>query len=229
MAVEKAIEKKKSDAELLSGIEDYKYDFRDENVPIYQTGRGLSEAVVRQISAQKDEPEWMLEFRLKALKHYQERPMPEWGGDLSKLNLDEIFFYTRPAEAESRTWDDVPDNIKKTFEKLGIPEAEQKFLAGVGAQYESEMVYHNIKESLAKKGVIFKSIEQGLRDHPDLFREYFGKIIPIEDNKFASLNSAVWSGGSFVYIPKNVKVDLPLQAYFRINDPDMGQFERTLI
>jgi Fe-S cluster assembly protein SufB len=177
----------------------------------------------------KGEPEWMLEFRLKALEHFQQRPMPTWGGDLSKLNLDEIFFYTKPTDKEGRSWDEVPDTIKETFNRLGIPEAEQKFLSGVGAQYESEMVYHNIQEHLAEKGVIFKSIENGLRDHPDLFREYFGTVIPIEDNKFAALNSAVWSGGSFVYIPPGVKVDLPLQAYFRLNEADAGQFERTLI
>jgi Fe-S cluster assembly protein SufB len=155
--------------------------------------------------------------------------MPEWGPDLSGLNLDEIYFYTRPSEAEGRSWDEVPDTIKQTFNKLGIPEAEQKFLAGVGAQYESEMVYHSIQEHLEEQGVIFKSIENGLRDHPDLFREHFGTIIPIEDNKFAALNSAVWSGGSFVYIPPGVKVEMPMQAYFRVNQADQGQFERTLI
>jgi Fe-S cluster assembly protein SufB len=155
--------------------------------------------------------------------------MPEWGADLSTLNLDEIYFYTRPAAAEGRSWDEVPPEIKNTFEKLGIPEAEQKFLAGVGAQYESEMVYHNIQEHLKEQGVIFKSIEHGLRDHPDLFREYFGTVIPIEDNKFAALNGAVWSGGSFVYIPPGVKVEMPMQAYFRVNQADQGQFERTLI
>jgi Fe-S cluster assembly protein SufB len=177
----------------------------------------------------KGEPQWMLEFRLRAYEHFENRPTPNWGGDLSTLNLDEIYFYTKPTEKEERSWDDVPDNIKETFTRLGIPEAEQKFLSGVGAQYESEMVYHSIQEHLAEQGVIFKSIEQGLKDHPDLFREHFGTVIPIEDNKFAALNSAVWSGGSFVYIPPGVKVDLPLQAYFRINEADSGQFERTLI
>ncbi len=171
----------------------------------------------------------MLEFRLKALKHFESRPMPTWGPDLSDLNLDEIYFYTKPVEAEGSTWDDVPDTIKDTFDKLGIPEAEQKFLAGVGAQYESEMVYHSIQKHLEEQGVIFKSIEDGLREHPDLFREYFGTIIPIEDNKFAALNSAVWSGGSFVYVPPGVKVEMPMQAYFRMNTADQGQFERTLI
>jgi Fe-S cluster assembly protein SufB len=177
----------------------------------------------------KGEPEWMLEFRLKALEHFQKRPMPTWGADLSGLDLDDIFYYVRPAEAEGKTWEDVPDAIKQTFDKLGIPEAERKFLAGVGAQYESEMVYHSIQENLSKLGVIFVSIEDGLRNYPDLFRQYFGTVIPIEDNKFAALNSAVWSGGSFVYVPKGVKVDLPLQAYFRLNVANIGQFERSLI
>ena len=229
MALDKTAERHKEDAELLSGIDEYKYNFVDEAKPVFRTRKGLDEEIVRQISAKKEEPEWMLEFRLKALKHFQSRPMPAWGGDLSKLNLDEIYFYSKPAGAEGKNWDQVPADIKRTFERLGIPEAEQKFLAGVGAQYESEMVYHNIQQHLAEKGVIFKSIEHGLRDHPDLFREYFSKIIPIEDNKFAALNSAVWSGGSFVYIPKGVTVEMPLQAYFRVNQADQGQFERTLI
>lgn len=218
-----------SDAKTLEGIGEYKWGFRDPDIYVFQTRKGLNRGVVEQISAQKEEPEWMLEFRLRALDHFIKRPMPTWGGDLSTLNLDEIYFYTRPTEKEGKSWDDVPDNIKQTFNRLGIPEAEQKFLSGVGAQYESEMVYHNIQEHLAEQGVIFKSIENGLREHPDLFREYFGTVIPIEDNKFAALNSAVWSGGSFVYIPPGVKVDLPLQAYFRINTADAGQFERTLI
>lgn len=229
MAIDKALEKRKDDAELLAGIDEYKYDFADESKPVFRTRKGLDEDIVRQISAKKEEPQWMLDFRLKAYKHFVQRPMPTWGGDLSKLDLDEIYFYLKPAEAEGKNWDEVPADIKRTFERLGIPEAEQKFLAGVGAQYESEMVYHNIQQHLADKGVIFKSIEQGLRDHPDLFREHFGKIIPIEDNKFAALNSAVWSGGSFVYVPKGVKIEMPLQAYFRVNSPDQGQFERTLI
>jgi len=218
-----------SDTKLLEGMGDYKYGFKDPESFVFKTHRGLDRQVVEQISALKGEPQWMLDFRLKALAHFMARPMPTWGGDLSNLNLDEIFFYTKPTDKEGRTWDEVPDNIKQTFDRLGIPEAEQKFLAGVGAQYESEMVYHNIQEHLAEQGVIFKSIENGLRDHPDLFREYFGTIIPIEDNKFAALNSAVWSGGSFVYVPPGVKVDLPLQAYFRLNEADSGQFERTLI
>ncbi|NTV37183.1 MAG: Fe-S cluster assembly protein SufB, partial [Anaerolineaceae bacterium] len=177
----------------------------------------------------KGEPAFMLDFRLKAYEHYVKRPMPTWGADISTLDLDNIYYYIKPSSGEEKSWDDVPDAIKKTFDKLGVPDAERKFLAGLGAQYESEMVYHNIQEHLAKQGVIFLSIEDGLRQHPDLFREYFGTVIPIEDNKFAALNSAVWSGGSFVYIPKNVKVDLPLQAYFRLNVANIGQFERSLI
>jgi Fe-S cluster assembly protein SufB len=218
-----------SDATLLKGIDEYKYGFRDPENFVFQSRKGLDREIVEQISVMKGEPKWMLEFRLRALDHFLQRPMPKWGGDLSHLNLDEIYFYTRPMDKEGKSWDDVPDSIKNTFNRLGIPEAEQKFLAGVGAQYESEMVYHSIQEHLASQGVIFKSIENGLREHEDLFREYFGTVIPIEDNKFAALNSAVWSGGSFVYIPPGVKVDLPLQAYFRINTADAGQFERTII
>lgn len=216
-------------ANLLEGLDKYKYGFSDPDVSVFRTPKGLSREVVQQISAMKGEPTWMLEFRLKALEHFQARPMPTWGGDISRLNLDEIYYYVRPAEKEQRTWDEVPDTIKKTFDRLGIPEAEQKFLAGVGAQYESEMVYHNIQRHLADQGVIFLSIEDGLRKHPDLFREYFGTVIPITDNKFAALNGAVWSGGSFIYVPQGVKVDLPLQAYFRLNSANIGQFERTLI
>jgi Fe-S cluster assembly protein SufB len=218
-----------SDAKILEGIGEYKYGFRDPATYVFKTRKGLDREVVEQISAMKEEPEWMLEFRLKALDHFMKRPMPTWGGDLAGLDMDEFYFYTNPTDEEGVSWDDVPETIKNTFDKLGIPEAEQKFLAGVGAQYESEMVYHSIQEHLEEKGVIFKSIENGLRDHPELFREYFGTVIPIEDNKFAALNSAVWSGGSFVYIPPGVTVDLPMQAYFRMNEADAGQFERTLI
>jgi Fe-S cluster assembly protein SufB len=218
-----------SGAQILEGLGEYKFGFRDESKPFFKSRKGLDREIVEQISAMKEEPQWMLDFRLRALAHFEQRPMPKWGGDLESLNLDEIYFYTKPIEKEGRSWDDIPESIKNTFDRLGIPEAEQKFLSGVGAQYESEMVYHSIQEHLAEKGVIFKSIEQGLRDHPDLFREHFGTVIPIEDNKFAALNSAVWSGGSFVYIPPGVKVDLPLQAYFRINEADSGQFERTII
>jgi Fe-S cluster assembly protein SufB len=218
-----------SDSNTLDNIGQYKFGFSDPETYVFKSQRGLSKEVVEQISAMKGEPQWMLDFRLKALDHYKKRPIPTWGADLSGLDLDNIFYYVKPSNQESKSWDDVPGKIKDTFNRLGIPEAEQKFLAGVGAQYESEMVYHNIQEHLAKQGVIFLSIEDGLRKYPDLFRQYFGKVIPIEDNKFAALNSAVWSGGSFVYIPKGVKVDLPLQAYIRLNVANIGQFERSLI
>jgi Fe-S cluster assembly protein SufB len=218
-----------SEAQLLEGVGDYKYGFSDPDTYVFRSRKGLGQDVVREISAMKGEPEWMLDFRLKALEHFQKRPMPTWGGDLSKLDLDNIYFYAKPTDSEGRSWDDVPDTIKKTFDRLGIPEAERKFLAGAGAQYDSEMVYHKIQENLEKMGVIFLSIEDGLRKHPDLFREYFSTVIPIEDNKFAALNSAVWSGGSFIYVPPGVKIDLPLQAYFRLNVANIGQFERTLI
>jgi Fe-S cluster assembly protein SufB len=218
-----------TDVQALEGLGKYKYGFQDPDVTVFKTRKGLDQDVVRQISAMKGEPEWMLEFRLKGLEHFQERPMPNWGADLSNLGLDDIYYYVKPAEAESKNWDDVDDTIKETFDRLGIPEAEQKFLAGVGAQYESEMVYHSIQEHLEEQGVIFLSIEEGLRQHPDLFKEHFGKVIPITDNKFAALNSAVWSGGSFVYVPPGVKVELPLQAYFRLNMANIGQFERSII
>jgi len=219
-----------ADEQILENLGEYKYGFhdRDDNY-VFKSQKGLSEEVVRNISRMKGEPTWMLEFRLKALAHYQSRPMPNWGPDLQELDLDEIYYYVKPTEKSERSWDDVPDDIKRTFDRLGVPEAERKFLAGVGAQYESEMVYHSVLEHLEKQGVIFLSIEDGLRQYPDLFREYFGTVVPIEDNKFAALNSAVWSGGSFVYVPKGVKLDLPLQAYFRLNTPNVGQFERTLI
>jgi len=218
-----------SDARLIDGIGDYKWGFKDPETFVFKSRKGLDKEIVEQISSMKGEPQWMLDFRLKAFEHFVQRPMPTWGGDVEKLDLDDIYYYVKPADEEGKTWDDVPDTIKETFDKLGIPEAEQKFLAGVGAQYESEMVYHSIQEHLEEKGVIFLSIEEGLRQHPDLFKEYFSTVIPIEDNKFSALNSAVWSGGSFVYIPKGVKVDLPLQAYFRLNVANIGQFERSLI
>ena len=211
------------------GLDEYKYDFVTDDQPIFKSKKGLSEEVVRQISAHKEEPEWMLEFRLKALEIYESKPMPTWGGDLTQLDLDEIYFYVRPQDQMERSWDDVPQEIKDTFEKLGIPEAERKVLAGVGAQYESEMVYHSLREEWEEQGVIFESIEDGLKRYPELFREHFSTVIPTADNKFSALNSAVWSGGSFVYIPEGVKVEIPLQAYFRVNSEQMGQFERTLI
>jgi Fe-S cluster assembly protein SufB len=212
-------------------LDEYKYDFVTDAEPVYRARKGLSEEVVREISAYKEEPEWMLNSRLKALQVYESKPMPTWGGNLSELDavLDEIYFYVRPQDRMEHSWEDVPEEIKDTFEKLGIPEAERKVLAGVGAQYESEMVYHSLREEWEKQGVIFDSIEDGLKKHPDLFREYFGTIIPTQDNKFAAMNAAVWSGGSFVYIPPGVHLDTPLQAYFRVNQERMGQFERTLI
>jgi Fe-S cluster assembly protein SufB len=213
----------------MEGIGDYKWGFKDPETFVFKSRKGLNREIVEQISQMKNEPPWMLDFRLKALEHFWKRPMPTWGGDISKLDLDNIYFYVKPTDQEEKSWDDVPDTIKETFDKLGIPEAEQKFLAGVGAQYESEMVYHSIQKHLEEQGVIFLSIEEGLRQHPELFREYFSTVIPIEDNKFSALNSAVWSGGSFVYIPKGVKVELPLQAYFRLNVANIGQFERSLI
>ena len=221
----------KNEAVASLGLDEYKYDFRSESAPVFKAQKGLSEDIVRQISAHKGEPEWMLEFRLNALKTYYSKPMPAWGGDLTTLEntLDEIYYYLKPQEHMERSWDDVPQEIKDTFEKLGIPEAERKVLAGVGAQYESEMVYHSLKKEWEDKGIIFESIEDGLRKYPDLFREHFSTVVPPEDNKFAALNSAAWSGGSFVYIPKGVKVEIPLQAYFRVNAERLGQFERTLI
>ncbi len=217
------------ESKVLEGIGQYKYGFHDAENYVFKSQRGLSREVVENISHMKGEPQWMLDSRLKGLSHFLARPMPTWGADISGLDLDNIFYYVKPTEGSKGSWDDVPDTIKNTFDKLGIPEAERKFLAGVGAQYESEMVYHSILEHLEKQGVIFLSIEDGLRQHPELFREYFSTVIPIEDNKFAALNSAVWSGGSFVYVPKGIKVDLPLQAYFRLNIANVGQFERSLI
>ena len=218
-----------NDEKLIDSIGDYKYGFIDPEVHVFKSRKGLDRDVVEEISQMKGEPEWMLKYRLKAYEHFLKRPEPTWGPDLSDLDLNDIYYYVKPTEKEESSWDDIPDSIKNTFDRLGIPEAEQKFLAGVGAQYESEMIYHSIQEQLAEQGVLFKSIENGLREHPELFREYFGTIIPYSDNKYAALNSAVWSGGSFVYIPPGLKVDLPLQAYFRLNVANIGQFERTLI
>ena len=220
---------KNPETDFLNDLSEYQFGFSDPETFVYKSQKGLNEEVVRKISAMKGEPKWMLDFRLRAYKHYRERPIPNWGADLNSLDLENMYYYVKPTDVEGRTWDDVPDTIKNTFEKLGIPEAEQKYLAGVGAQYDSEMIYHSVKEELEKQGVLFMSIEDGLRNHPDIFREYFSTVIPIRDNKFAALNSAVWSGGSFVYVPKGVKVNLPLQAYFRLNVASIGQFERTLI
>ncbi len=211
------------------GLDSYQFGFHDDIKPVYKSPKGLSADIVREISRQKDEPEWMLEFRLESLQQFERKPVPTWGADLSRINFDDIYYYIRPQDRQARSWDDVPDDIKNTFDRLGIPEAERKFLAGVGAQYDSEVVYHSIREDLERQGVVFLDMDSGLREHPDIVREYFGTIIPNGDNKFAALNSAVWSGGSFVYVPAGVKVDVPLQAYFRINAENMGQFERTLI
>jgi Fe-S cluster assembly protein SufB len=210
-------------------ISEYQYGFSDDHKNVFQSGKGLTEEIVRTISAMKGEPEWMLEFRLKSLKQFLAKPMPTWGGDLSGLDFDDIKYYVKPAEKQGKTWDEVPADIKETFDKLGIPEAEQKYLAGVSAQYESEVVYHNMQEDLKKQGVIFMDTDSALKEYPELFREYFGTVVPSSDNKFAALNSAVWSGGSFIYVPKGVQCEVPLQAYFRINSENMGQFERTLI
>jgi len=219
-----------ADREQLTGVkDDYQYGFHDVESPVFKSKRGLDHSVIDEISDQKNEPQWMRDFRHQALDIFLSKPMPTWGADLSGIDFDEIFYYLRPSGGSEKSWDDVPENIKNTFERLGIPEAERKFLAGVGAQYDSEVVYHSLRAEWEKLGVIFLDMDTGLREHEDLVREYFATIIPAADNKFAALNSAVWSGGSFVYVPKGVHVDIPLQAYFRINAQNMGQFERTLI
>jgi len=210
-------------------LEQYKYGFSDAEDYVFKSKKGLNKEIVQEISAMKGEPEWMRDFRLKSLDYFVKRPMPTWGADLGDMDFDDIFYYVKAAQANEKSWEDVPEYIKNTFDKLGIPQAERKYLAGVGAQYESEVVYHSLRGDLEKLGVIFTSMDQALADYPDLVKQYFGTIIPPNDNKFAALNSAVWSGGSFVYVPEGVKVDVPLQAYFRINAENMGQFERTLI
>ncbi|MFW5892647.1 MAG: Fe-S cluster assembly protein SufB [Bacillota bacterium] len=210
-------------------IGDYKYGFKTETQSVYDTGKGLTEKIVRDISKIKEEPRWMLDFRLQAYENFKTIPNPTWGPDLSGINFDDITYYVKPSERSERSWDDVPDEIKETFDKLGIPEAEREFLAGVGAQFESEVVYHSTMEELEKEGVIFTDTDTALREYPELFKEYFAQVVANNDNKYAALNSAVWSGGSFIYVPKGVKVDKPLQSYFRINSEQMGQFERTLI
>jgi len=207
-----------------------KYDFKDSTeMYVHLSKKGLTKDTVREISQLKEEPEWMLDFRLRAYDVFMKKPMPQWGGDLNKIDFQNIYYYAKASEKTEKNWDDVPEDVKNTFDKLGIPEAEKKFLAGVGAQYESEVVYHNLREDLAKQGVLFLDTDSALKEQPEIFKKYFGKIIPPEDNKFSALNSAVWSGGSFIYIPPGVKVDMPLQAYFRINAENIGQFERTLI
>ncbi len=210
-------------------IGDYKFGFYDPEKSVFKTRKGLDAEVVAAISEHKNEPDWMRQFRLQSLETFRSKPMPSWGADLSDLDFENIYYYAKPAGHQSKNWDDVPDDIKRTFERIGIPEAERKHLAGVGAQYDSEVVYHNIRGDLAKQGVVFSDPETALKEHPDLVKKYFGTIIPYNDNKFAALNSAVWSGGSFVYVPPGVRVEIPLQAYFRINAMNFGQFERTLI
>ena len=212
------------------GVDRSRYDSADKTKNKYKAPAGLSEDLVKEISKQKDEPEWMLKKRLKALKLFQNTPMPDWGPDLSNLDLDEITYFVRPDAEESQDWDEVPDNIKETFDRLGIPEAEKESLAGVGAQYDSDVVYHNIEEQLKEKGVIFKNMDKAVQDHPELVKKYFmTQNIPINDHKFIMLHAAVWSGGTFIYVPPDTKVDLPLQAYFRMNSEAGGQFEHTLI
>jgi len=207
----------------------YKYGFHKPDTYVFKSERGLTEDVVRQISGHKDEPVWMREMRLKSLGMFYKKSMPGWGADLSTIHFDDIYYYLKPINNKAATWEDLPKGIKDTYDKIGIPEAEKKFLAGVSAQYESEVVYKSIQSALSKKGVIFLDMDSGLREYPEIVKQYFGTIIPAGDNKFSALNTSVWSGGSFVYVPKGVHVDLPLQAYFRINAANMGQFERTLI
>src|SRR6186713_2449076 len=205
------------------------FAFHDDIVYLQETKRGLTRDTVEEISAIKGEPEWMLQARLRSYEHFLKRPMPTWTDGLDKIDFGKIIYYRKPSEREEKSWDDVPDKIKDTFERLGIPEAERKFLSGVGAQYDSEVVYHSVKEELSKIGVVFMGTDQALKEYPEIFKKYFGTVVPAEDNKFSALNGAVWSGGSFVYVPKGVEVPLPLQAYFRINGENTGQFERTLI
>src|SRR3954466_14277948 len=207
----------------------YRFDWKDPSHAVFEPKRGLSPAVVEEISSLKSEPDWMRKRRLKALEHFEARPVPWWGADLSEIDFENIFYFIRSTEKQAGNWDDLPEDIRGTWDKLGIPEAEKKYLGGVSAQYESEVVYHKIKKELDDIGVLFTDMDSALRDYPDLVKEYFGTIIPPNDNKFAALNSAVWSGGSFIYVPPGVQVDIPLQAYFRINAENMGQFERTLI
>jgi Fe-S cluster assembly protein SufB len=218
------------ETEIVAGIgNDYKYGFHDPENYVFKSERGLTPQVVEAISEHKNEPDWMRKFRLKSLEYFQARPLPTWGGDLTHIDFDNIYYYIKPTEKQAQSWEDLPPDIKNTWDRLGIPEAERKFLAGVGAQYESEVVYHKLQEQLESQGVIFLDMDSGLREHEELVKQYFGTVIPQNDNKFAALNSAVWSGGSFIYVPPGVRVEQPLQAYFRINAENMGQFERTLI
>jgi Fe-S cluster assembly protein SufB len=221
-----------TETEVVQGIgSDYaiKYGFHATEDYFFKSGRGLSHELVDAISSHKSEPDWMRKFRHKSLDYFLARPLPQWGGNLNEIDFDNIFYYIKPTENQANSWEDLPADIKDTWDKLGIPEAEKKYLAGVGAQYESEVVYHKLQDDLTKKGVIFLDTDSALREHEDVFKQYFGTIIPQNDNKFAALNSAVWSGGSFIYVPPGVRIEMPLQAYFRINAENMGQFERTLI
>jgi Fe-S cluster assembly protein SufB len=210
-------------------LDEYKYGFRDDENYIFKSRKGLDHEIVDEISYMKGEPDWMRAIRHRALDIFFSKPVPTWGADLSRLDYNDIYYYIKPVEEQGRTWDEVPDDIRRTFDRLGIPEAERKFLAGAGAQYESEAVYHSLKEEWESQGVVFMDSDSGLREYPDIYKEYFGTVVPSADNKYAALNTAVWSGGSFVYIPPGVNVEIPLQAYFRINAQNMGQFERTLI
>ena len=229
MATPEAVAEQKEVAGINADYKE-KFGFHDsETGYAYKAPKGLSLEVVESISEYKDEPQWMRDFRVKAYKHFESRPTPAWGGNLAQIDWNNIHYFVRASEKNSRDWSEVPDDIKNTFDRLGIPEAERKFLAGVGAQYESEVVYHQVNEKLEAQGVIFTDMDTALREHEDIVREYWATVIPPNDNKLAALNSAVWSGGSFVYVPAGVKVEMPLQAYFRINTENMGQFERTLI
>src|SRR5215468_5227770 len=207
----------------------YKLGWADEENYVFKPKQGLNEDIVREMSWMKGEPDWMLDYRLKSLRHFEKRPMPTWGGDMSEIFFDKIYYYIKPTETQVDEWDELPEAIKSTYEKLGIPEAERKYLAGVTAQYESEVVFYRNREDLERQGVVFCDMDTALREYPELVKPHFGKIIPKNDNKFAALNSAVWSGGSFIYVPPGVQIEMPLQAYFRINAENMGQFERTLI
>ncbi len=210
-------------------INQNKYTFRDKHKSIFKSDKGLSKGIIKKISQEKNEPAWMLNVRLRAYAIFLKKQMPDWGVDLSKIDFDDLYYYIKPTVQAGASWDDVPKKIKNTFERLGVPQAERKFLAGVGAQYESEMIYHNLKDKWAKQGVVFEDMSTAAIKYPELVKKYFTKVVPMDDNKFSALNTAAWSGGSFIYIPKGVKVELPLQAYFRINTAGMGQFERTLI
>ena len=207
----------------------YKLGWSDEEDYVFKPRKGLDEEIIREMSALKNEPQWMLDFRLRAYKIFQRKPMPNWGGDMSEIYFDDIYYYIKPTEGQVDAWEELPDSVKDTYEKLGIPEAERKYLAGVTAQYESEVVYHRNREDLEAQGVLFSDMDSAVKEYPDIVQRYFGTIIPPGDNKFSALNSAVWSGGSFIYVPPGVEVEMPLQAYFRINAENMGQFERTLI